>query len=556
VASTQVNLAALRALSRTRRPLAAAGLAAMLAGPAACGGLHLTHHRASTGPGAHPLSRPAGAPPLISIFEAPAQLASAPGPTLDELRRLGVEYVRVSVPWAAVAPDSGSRVPPSGFRAGAPSAYPAAAWRTYDAIVTAAAARGIGVQLDPTPPAPEWAVGPDEPNRAIPGVWRPSAAAFGQFVRALGIRYSGRYTPPGGSRPLPRVRFWSIWNEPNYGPNLAPQAIDGNTVESSAVLYRALLDAAWSALAQTGHRHDTILIGELAPRGITGPGFPGNFAGMVPLRFLRALYCVDGALRPLRGVAAAARACPTTAAGSAHFPAGHPALFDASGVAVHPYPQGALAPNVVTANEPDYADLATLPRLERQLDAIMADYGLATRLAVYSTEYGYLTDPPYVAGVPLALAPAYLNWAEYLSWLDPQVRSFDQYLLTDPPVGGPSQFDTGLEFADGAPKPTLAAYRLPLYLPRTRAARGRRLEVWGCVRPARYARGPGADRGLIQFSPGAGRPFRTLATVAVSASDCYFDVRLAFPSSGLVELTWTYPGGVTIHSRRVRVSVF
>ncbi len=60
---------------------------------------------------------------------------------------------------------------------------------------------------------------------------------------------------------------------------------------------------------------------------------------------------------------------------------------------------------------------------------------------------------------------------------------------------GDGGFTSGLLFANGKPKPGYAAYRLPLFLPVTSARRGRSLEVWGCVRPARYAiLGAGAAR--------------------------------------------------------------
>ena len=39
------------------------------------------------------------------------------------------------------------------------------------------------------------------------------------------------------------------------------------------------------------------------------------------------------------------------------------------------------------------------------------------------------------AAVSPALAASYLNWAEYLTWRDPRIRSYDQYLLIDPPRG-------------------------------------------------------------------------------------------------------------------------
>ena len=192
---------------------------------------------------------------------------------------------------------------------------------------------------------------------------------------------------------------------------------------------------------------------------------------------------MDSSLHPLGGAAATERECPATAADSSRFAAENPALFQATGFAVHPYPQGALPPDVITPGEPDYADLATLPRLLRLLDAVQAVYGSSKRFDLYSTEFGYKTNPPFIAGVPIAQAPLYLNWAEYLSWLDPRIRSYDQYELTDPPAGH-SQFDTGLEFADGAPKPTLAAFRLPIYLPVTHAPAGIAAARVG-MRPAR-----------------------------------------------------------------------
>jgi hypothetical protein len=526
------------------RSLKGAAIAALLpALTSGCGGS--ARHRPA----------PASRPPLISIFEAPNQITSAPVAVLDELRALGVDYLRVLVPWAAIAPDPAASRPPPHFDAVSPSAYPPGGWRTYDTIVTAAAARGIGIDLDPTGPAPRWATSAGGPKGPA-GIWKPSAAELGSFVRALGVRYSGRYTPPGAPRALPRISFWSIWNEPNYGIDLAPQASPprSSAIEVSPRLYRGLLGAGWAALRQSGHGRDTILIGEVAPRGITGPGYPDDFAGMVPLRFLRALYCVGAALQPLSGTAAALRGCPArpTVASRRLFAARNPALFDASGFSVHPYSQGALPPDLETPGEPDYADLASLPRVERILDTLQATYGSDRRLPIYSTEYGYKTNPPYVAGAPLTLAAAYINWAEYLSWRDPRIRSFDQYLLRDPPVSSGSHFDTGLEFANGTPKPTLAAYRMPVYLPVTGAHAGQALEVWGCVRPVRYT---AAGTAQIQFRARAGGGFRTLAAVAVHPADCYFDDRVRFPSGGTVRVAWSYPGGATIYSRQVQVTV-
>ncbi len=512
------------------------------------------------GCGGSPAPRPPqrGAP-MISIFET-GQLFSDPAGTVRLLRRLGVDVVRVDVAWSSLAPNAGSRVRPHHFRPADPAWYAAPGWAPYDAIVSDARRVGIGVDLTLGPPPPRWAAVAGAPthNRSYAAAWRPSPAQFGAFVRAVGRRYSGAYIPPGGARPLPRVSFWSVWNEPNYGPNLAPQAIDHSNIEVAPTLYRALLDAAWGALGQTGHGADTILIGELAPRGLALGDEPGNFSGMVPLRFVRALYCVDARLRQFRGAAALARGCPPDAAASARFPRLHPALFEASGFAVHPYPQ-AFAPTVPTPTVPggtDYADLPQLPKLESLLDSVQQLYGSRPRLPLYSTEYGYKTDPPFPGGVPPATAALYLNWAEWISWRDPRIRSYNQYLLIDPPPGA-GYFVTGLEFADGKPKQTFYAYRMPLFLPVASGAASQPLEVWGCVRPARFARLTTRRPQVVEIQLRAvgTRDFRTVRRVELTDPYGYFDVAQRFPGSGSVRLRWSYPNGATIFSRTAQISI-
>jgi hypothetical protein len=507
--------------------------------------------------------------PLETIFEAQSELLTNPVPTLALLKRLGVDDVKLFMPWSSVAPDPLSHTRPA-FDASSPAAYPAVGWGPYDAIIRAASARHIGVDLALEAPAPLWATGPGVPAGTAPsflGSWEPSAKEFGLFVAAVGDRYSGHYTPPGDTSPLPRVKFWSIWNEPNYGQQLAPQAVDNSQVEVSPIYYRELLNAAWAALEQTGHTTatDTILIGEIAPRGETVPAnlFPGNFSGMVPLRFIRALYCVGEQLHPLTGAAAAARDCPTTAAASRAFPSENPALFGASGFAYHPYPQGKVPPNIRTAQEPDYADLASTPELEQTLDGAASAYGSRVRFPLYDTEFGYITSPPVPMSLDRAISPAqaadYANWAEYISWRNPRIVSWNQYLLADPPPG-PSSFDTGIEFYDGRHKATYDAFRMPVYLPVTVAKSSQALEVWGCVRPAHYvlphARTPQlAD---IQLGPTPTGPFRTVARVEITDRYGYFDTHVTFASSGFIRISWRYPrgdGGQQIHSRTVQITI-
>ena len=498
--------------------------------------------------------------PLETIFEAPQQLAASPGPALDALKLIGVDDVKVFMAWGSMAPDPLAHTRPAGVNAASPAAYAAGLWAPFDAIVRAAASRGMGVDLALEAPAPLWATGPGVPpgtSSGFVGSWEPSAKEFGLFVKAVGTRYDGHYTPPGQTAPLPPVRFWSIWNEPNYGQQLAPQAVDHSTVEVSPLLYRELLDAAWTGLGLTGHGGDKILIGEVAPRGETTGDQPGNFSGMVPLRFIRALYCVDSSLHPLQGTNATLRGCPATAEGSKAFPSQHPGLFHASGFAVHPYPQGQVTPNTPTPNEPDYADLPKLPSLEATLDGAQAAYGSSTRFPIYDTEFGYQTNPPekIARAITPEVAAYYMNWAEYISWSNPRVASWDQYLLTDPPQ--PSNFDTGLEFTNGTAKdPMYDAFRMPLYLPHPSGKAGQPLEVWGGVRPAHYAIiDHKAPQVSIQFKPSSGGAFKTVQRVTITDAYGYFTASVKFPSSGSVRLAWTQPGTGQVYSRVAPVTI-
>ena len=523
----------------------------------------------------------------VSIIQDSTRVMAHPAATLAAFRALGASMVRVIVVWAQVAPDPGSRTPPPGFDgwsaapndgasdAADPADYPAINWAPYDEIVKLAAADGMGVDFTLSGGAPRWAEGPGIPRAALDNpywAWRPSPIDFGQFVSAVGKRYSGTYVPPGHSTPLPRVDFWAIWNVPNFGEDLGPQAIDGSRVSLAPGMYRNLVNQGWNALQATGHGGDTILIGELAPWGASGPatrshpqGLPGEFGQTWPLRFLRDLYCVDASYRELRGSAARAVGCPATAAASRRFRVSNPGLFDATGFADHPYPHN-KPPTVESSTNPNNASFARLPALERELDRLQRVYGSRQRFPIYDTEYGYITHPPGSASdVSPATAAYYLNWTEYLSWKQPRVASTMQYLLYDPPpnprMPDEAGFASGLLFATGRPKPSYAAYRLPLYLPVTSTRPGRPLEVWGCLRPARYAilDSGQPQSGQIQFARGPHGAFAPVMSVAVSdPNDCYFDLRVRFPGSGMVRLAYTYPsqsGGATVYSRTVDVSL-
>ncbi|HEX3978059.1 MAG TPA: hypothetical protein VHW96_17445 [Solirubrobacteraceae bacterium] len=489
----------------------------------------------------------------VSVFTVGAELYNNSAAGMDLLQSLGVGFVRLDVNWGTVAPDSSSAHKPA-IDARDPNAYPV--MTRYDALIRGLAARHIGVDLALIGPPPRWAEGPGAPTPSTQPEWKPDARDYADWVQAVGTRYSGHFTPSGASRPLPRVDFWSVWNEPNIGTNLGPEVThSGSAIEVAPKLYRDLLNGAWSSLQATGHGNDRILIGELAPAGVM-TGAPGLFNAMAPLRFLRALYCVDANYQQLRGAQASQRGCPTTPAASAQFATQNPGLFKAPGFSVHPYSFTSLPPNVRIPNEPDYAELAAIPTVEATLDRLQRVYGSHKQFPIWSTEFGYLTNPPNPQyTVTPALAAYYLNWAEYITWQDPRLKSFDQFLIQDPP--GSTVFATGLKNAAGQPKPTLDAFRMPLYLPVTRGVAKHPLLVWGDVRPA-----PGAalrthrrQKVQLQFKAASGKDFSTIDTVPLSNPHGYFEVRQVFPSSGSVRLRWTYPNGQTVFSRIADVAL-
>jgi hypothetical protein len=507
---------------------------------------------------------------------------------LDQLAALGVDRVRVSVFWATVAPAADSRQRPA-FDAKDPGAYPPGSWNRYDQLVRLATARGIAVNFDITSPAPLWATGADTPRTDIAPTYKPDPAEFASFVQAVGTRYSGSYrapavaasraagvprqapplcvllgncppvgTPPGPTSgdPLPRVSYFSIWNEPNQPGWLTPQWAPGPTgglVETAPRLYRGLVDAAFNALQASGHGSDTILVGETAPKGLNQRG---TTRAIKALRFVRALYCVDARLRPLLGTSAEARGCPAQGDAKA-FAAAHPGLFAATGYAHHPY-ELTFAPDK-RPKDRDYVTIANLSSLTSTLRTIFTRAGHRAAPPLYLTEFGYNTNPPNRAGVTWAQQAAYLNQAEYLARRNPAVRTLTQFLLVDdaqrPGSDGTlatsATFQTGLKTVKGTPKPSYAAYGLPLWVPETVIRRGRKLHVWGLVRPARRL-GHKPLRVAVQLLTG-GKP-RTLATVTTSA-DGILDVRLALHGAGDLRLAWKDPRtGRTAVSRTVAVS--
>jgi hypothetical protein len=181
--------------------------------------------------------------------------------TLARLDALGVRAIRMSLPWAAVAPDPRARTKPA-FTATEPNAYN---WGGYGRLVDAAHARGWRVLITFSAPVPTWATAARRDH-----VTRPNALDFGAFAAAAGRRFGDE------------VDTWGMWNEPNHPRFLEPQYVNHRL--ASPALYRALHIAGVRGLEAAGQAKDTMLAGETAPGGDRKTSVP-------PLQFLRGVFC-------------------------------------------------------------------------------------------------------------------------------------------------------------------------------------------------------------------------------------------------------------------------
>lgn len=360
--------------------------------------------------------------------------------TLDEIQALGAEAIRIEIKWTEVAPDPSANRKPS-FDATDPGAYPG--FEPYDDLVLRAAAKGFRILITLAPDAPDWATAGGRG-----GNYKVDSRDYGDFARAVGTRYSGAYAG------LPKVTWWSLWNEPNHIFFVKPRS-------QAPRVYRRMVDRALPALksAVAGAR---VLVGELAPVG-TATKVLG------PLRFLQQWLCVDKRYKRLRGRAARKAGCKRFR------------RVRANGFAHHPYgPVGEVPPRR------DIVNMVSIRRLGSALDKAGRAGRITRRLGIYNTEFGYQTNPPdpFIGTTPSRQAEI-LNTLEEYSYRYSRLRSYSQYLVYDDPArSGPTAlkwagFQTGLRFNGGNPKPAYDAYRLPISVKKQR----RGVRIWGRVRP-------------------------------------------------------------------------
>jgi hypothetical protein len=385
---------------------------------------------------------------VIFVFAAPAQAAGpqlgiaddrvllAGGEEADkavlEWQQHGVQTVRIYALWSRHAPSS-----PGGEYS----------WAQLDHAVD----RVVGAKMKPiltiTGPGPLWVSRRSE--RGEPR-YDPDPALYADFARLVAERYGDR------------VDTYIVWNEPNLGGWLRPQAACFGKVCNPVAphLYRDLVNAAYPVI-KAADSTAKVLIGATSSRGSKLTTENSNHT---PLAFLRGLGCVDAKFKKLSTGRCKGFKAPK-----------------ADGYAFHPH--GVLAAPEKVFPGKDDVSIASLSRLTSTLDKLQKAGRIkstTSKLGLYLDEFGYQTNPPdKFTGITLAEQDQWLQRAAYQAWRNPRVKLFAQYLWIDEPRSLNSEsggWQSGVRFADGRAKPSLKNFALPFALD---AGKGR---LWGQVR--------------------------------------------------------------------------
>jgi hypothetical protein len=392
---------------------------------------------------------------------------------LAQLGWLGVKALRVELYWHDVAPGANSAQRPH-FDATDPTKY---SWGQYDALLAEAHRLKWQVLLTVTSPVPRWTTS----NRKPPYVTRPGDLDFQQFMTAVARHYGSE------------VSLYSIWNEPNHPAFLLPQW-NSNGTPASPRIYRGLYQAGYAGLQAAGIAHPQVLLGETAPTGydtvnVRRERSKALLHDVAPLAFMRGVLCLNA--RYVKSGSCGS----LPAAGYAHH-----AYTNAAGPLYHP-------------PERDNVTIGVLSRLTRALDLAARAHAIPAQLPIYLTEFGVQSKPNRFLGVSVAQQAEFDAIAEHISYSNPRVAGFSQYLLKDDPLGGrPGSsvhggfigFQTGLEYLSGKPKPLYFGWPVPLTVTKLRHGFG----LWGLLRAA-----AGSTKLTVLVQPGGSRRYRKLATV-------------------------------------------
>lgn len=337
--------------------------------------------------------------------------ANPPTPTtlavLDELRP---EVLRVNLYWHRVAPTMPADAANPGDQA-----YD---WAMYDRLVTVAQQHGIELVFSILG-TPSWASGGSSPERRAPA----RTAWIRAFAYAAATRYSGNFDPDGSDPDpaLPRVRFWTAWNEPNLGLYLIPQyqRIRGRKVYVAPRIYsKSICNPIWRGIHDAGTAQG---VSEKVACGVTSPGRRSP-----PIRFLRGMKRAK-------------------------------ARFDV--FAHHPHPTSRFE-TPTSRSRGGAIGLGNIGELFREFNRLYN-----RRIRLWITEYAYQTNPPdRFVGVSFRKQRRYLRQAYSIVRRHPRIDMLIWFQLYDEPDLNGSRFgvpgwQAGLLRLSGTAKPSYYAFK-------------------------------------------------------------------------------------------------
>ena len=362
---------------------------------------------------------------LVGINDEADTLYGNPVTGFQALKALNAQVLRVNMYWGGTqwAVSRGAK-PTDPTDPGDP-AYD---WSLYDRLMRYAATYHVKVVFSILF-TPKWANGG---KARTFGPTNPSDLE--DFASAAAQRYSGTYIPPSWQQlptlesptdPLPAVKFWTAWNEPNNPVFLTPQYTrsGGKWVVASAVSYAKICNAIYTGIHSVGVSGEKVACGVTAPKGNDAPAT--SRASVDPLSFLIA----------------------AKKAGMKRFDV----------YAHHPY-------YAAPSESPSYVPTGkTARRIQMgNINLLLAEISkLYGPKHLWITEYGYQTNPPDASfGVSWAKQAAYLTQAYAMARANPRIDMFLWFLIKDEPsLGG---WQSGLETAAGKKKPAWNAFlRVP-----------------------------------------------------------------------------------------------
>jgi hypothetical protein len=363
---------------------------------------------------------------IVGINDEAWALYTDPAVAMTTLKSLRAQVIRVNLYWG------GTKYAVAKSRPADPNdpGDPAYTWTIYDRLVRYATQYNIKV-LFSILFTPGWANG-GKARTVAPTNFKD----LENFSYAAAERYSGLWTAPEWQQdpanpttklPLPKVSYWTAWNEPNNPIWLTPQykRVGGKWRVESAYQYAKICNAVYNGV------HSKFLgplTGEQVACGVTGP--KGNDAptttrpSVDPITFLTQAHRFGMK------------------------------KFDV--YAHHPYPDIGAAESPTFVPKGKFKRRVQIGNINLLLALISKFYGPKH---LWITEYGYQTNPPDKHfGVSWSKQALYLKQSYAIARKNPRIDMMLWFLVRDE-RNVPSGWQSGLATATGKHKPSWNAFR-------------------------------------------------------------------------------------------------